>query len=124
LIFLWTALADKLHQTGRIILEKATSDPTTEKALALALLARTLSNLRSTISLLRDQQIVEARTITRCCFENAFWAVCLQEEGEAFVRKMEQHEISQTRRRGQSIFDNIALDAAAARMAAREQAFR
>ena len=30
--------------------------------------------------------IVEARTITRRCFENQYWVVALAEQGEAFAR--------------------------------------
>jgi len=106
----WDALANKLRTCGLDIFATATVSIThkgfaDEKVLALALLARTLSNLKGTLSLLRDRQIVEARTITRCCFENAYWVVGLAEEGEAFVRRMRDDEMSRRRHRGQFMFD-------------------
>ena len=59
-----------------------------EKVLALAPLARSLSNQKGTLSLLREKRIVEARTITRCRYKNLYWVVGLIEEGEAFARRM------------------------------------
>jgi len=113
----WTVLAEKLRRTGLDILataqvlvtEKGFAD---EKVLALTLLARTLSNLKTTLLLLREKQIVEARTIARCCYENLYWVIALAEEGAAFVRKMQQDEITHRKQRGQFMFDNgIALEA-------------
>jgi hypothetical protein len=95
----WTALAEKLRRTGHdifatakvMVTEKGFAD---EKVLALTLLARTLSNLKTTLLLLREKQIVEARTITRCCYENLYWVIALAEEGAAFVRKMQHDEMT------------------------------
>jgi hypothetical protein len=75
-----------------------------EKVLALTLLSRTVSNVKGVLLLLDAKRIVEARTITRCAFENLYWIVGLAEEGEAFVRKMRDDEISHRRARGQEIF--------------------
>jgi hypothetical protein len=58
-----------------------------EKILALTLLARTVSNVKGALLLLDAKRIVQARTITRCAFENLYWIVGLAEEGEAFVRE-------------------------------------
>jgi len=113
----WTALAESLRRTGLDIFRTANvpiSDKVfaDEKVLALALLARTLSNLKGTLSLLREKRIVEARTITRCCYENLYWVVGLIEEGEAFARRMMHDETSHRRQRGQLIFEaGVALDA-------------
>ena len=46
-----------------------------EKVLALTLLARTVSNVKGALLLLDAKRIVEARTITRCAFENLYWIV-------------------------------------------------
>jgi hypothetical protein len=112
----WTALAQKVRRAGLEIFATA-SVPVTEKrladekVLALTLLARTLSNLKSTLLLLRERQVVEARTITRCCYENMYWVVGLAEEGQAFARKMGQDDMHHRRERGQFIFDRqIALE--------------
>jgi hypothetical protein len=75
-----------------------------EKVLALILLARTISNVKGSLLLLDAKRIVEARTITRCVFENLYWIIGLAEEGEAFVRKMRDDEMSHRRTRGQEIF--------------------
>jgi hypothetical protein len=56
--------------------------------------------------LLDAQRIIEARTITRCCFENLYWTVGLAEEGENFARKMRDDEMSHRKALGQSIFGN------------------
>jgi hypothetical protein len=56
--------------------------------------------------LLDAKRIVEARTIARSCLENFYWTVGLTEEGEVFVRKMRDDEMSHRRAQGQSIFSN------------------
>ncbi|MBW7965524.1 hypothetical protein [Bradyrhizobium sp. BR 10261] len=38
--------------------------------------------------LLDAKQIVEARTIARCCLENLYWIVGLAEDGDNFVEQM------------------------------------
>ena len=60
------------------------------KIVAVLLLIRTLSNFHSTLMLLRADRIVEARTIARCCFENAFAVAALREDGRRFVFEMEE----------------------------------
>jgi Family of unknown function (DUF5677) len=113
----WTTLADNLRKTGLDIFATANLPITAkgfadEKVLALALLARTLSNLMGTLALLREKRIVEARTIARCCYENLFWVVGLIEEGEAFARRMLHDETSHRRQRGQFLFETgVTLDA-------------
>lgn len=113
----WTALAEKLRKAGLdifatanvLVTEKGFAD---EKVLALTLLARTLSNLKATLLLLREKQIVEARTITRCCYENLYWVIGLAEEGEVFVRKMQQDEMAHKKQRGQFMFEKgLTLEA-------------
>jgi hypothetical protein len=76
-----------------------------EKVLALAPLARSLSNQKGTLSLLREKRIAEARTITRCRYENLYWVVGLIEEGEAFARRMANDDTSHRKHRGQLIFE-------------------
>jgi len=113
----WTALSDKLGAAALDIFNTANVPVTAtgfadEKVLALTLLARTWSNCRSAMLLLRERHIVEARTITRCCYENLYWIVGLAEEGEAFVRKMRDDEMSHRKQLRQFMFDNgITLEA-------------
>src|ERR1700687_4883953 len=68
--------AEGVFQTKVTITEKGFADP---QFLALALLARTISNLKGAVILLDARRIVEARTITRSCFENLYWTVGLAE---------------------------------------------
>lgn len=83
------------------ITPKGFADPS---FLALALLARTASNLKAALILLDARQIVEARTITRCCLENLYWVIGLAEDGDKFVKQMRDDELSHRRTIGQAIF--------------------
>ncbi|SIN83199.1 hypothetical protein SAMN05443247_00048 [Bradyrhizobium erythrophlei] len=79
--------------------------------LALTLLARTLSNLKGAAILLDARRIIEARTITRCCFENLYWMVGLVEHGPEFVKRMRDDELSHRKATGQALFElDLALD--------------
>jgi Family of unknown function (DUF5677) len=106
-----TALAEKLHKVGLdifatanvAITEKGFAD---EQVLALALLARTLSHLKGTLLLLREKRIVEARTITRSCYENLYWMIGLQRDGEEFGRRMLHDEMGHRKQLGQFLFEN------------------
>lgn len=70
------------------ITPKGFSDPS---FLALTLLARTASNLRAALILLDAKQIVEARTIARCCLENLYWIVGLAEDGDKRTQSQASH---------------------------------
>ena len=49
--------------------------------LAYLLLCRTRSNFAAAILLTKQRMIVEARTLARCCFENAFLFAGLRDKG-------------------------------------------
>ena len=72
--------------------------------IALTLLARTASNLKAALILLDARQIVEARTIARCCLENLYWIVGIAEDGDKFVKRMRDDELNHKRAIGQAIF--------------------
>jgi hypothetical protein len=72
-------------QCDRLDTTKGTRDP---KVIALALLSRSLGHLRAVCRLLEIGSIVEARTVTRCIFENLFMQGGLAEQGDEFVQKM------------------------------------
>src|SRR5262245_10143142 len=71
----WLALGHRLYEKGKAVFdhssvlesEAGTGDP---KVVALALLARTMGNFEAAVLLLDNDHIVEARAVTRCCFEN------------------------------------------------------
>ena len=75
---IWFEFTDKLIQMAYAIFgeaeapitEKGASDP---KVVAMTLLARTLSHFKSVVALTREGMVVEARILTRCCFENLLW---------------------------------------------------
>jgi len=107
----WTLLAEKIGGAGHGIFQTSEVQITDkgyadEQFLTLTLLARTISNLKGALLLLRAKRIVEARTITRCCFENQYWVVALAEQGEAFARKMVHDGAGHRRARGQLIFQS------------------
>jgi hypothetical protein len=112
----WKALTADVRDAGLGIFATAEVPITArgfadEKVLALTLLARTVSNVKGAILLLDAKRVVEARTITRCAFENLYWIVGLAEEGEVFVRKMRDDEMNHRRAQGQNIFAvDVALD--------------
>jgi hypothetical protein len=57
---------------------------------------------------LRNGCIVEARTITRCCFENSLFVATLAHEGEKFVQDMKNHELSTRKSRGELLMRDTA----------------
>jgi hypothetical protein len=58
------------------------------KLIALALLSRSLGHFKAICRLLELGLLVEARTLTRCIFENLFMQGGLAERGDGFVQKM------------------------------------
>jgi superfamily I DNA/RNA helicase len=67
--------------------------------------------VKGAILLLDAKRVVEARTISRCVLENLYWIVGLAEEGEVFVRKMRDDEMSHRLAQGQNIFAaDVALE--------------
>jgi hypothetical protein len=93
--------AERILCADVTITKKGFADP---KFIALALLIRTVSNLKGAMILLDARRIVEARTITRSCLENLYWTVGLYEEGDKFVRQMRDDEINYRKSTGQAIF--------------------
>jgi hypothetical protein len=69
------------------------------------LLARTLSNLKGALIMLREDLIVEARVLARCCYENHYWVLGLLKDGEKFRSEMVQHEMKHKRMRMQTLFE-------------------
>jgi hypothetical protein len=74
-----------MGQCDKLDTAKGTRDP---KVIALALLSRSLGHLKAVCRLLEVGLIVEARTATRCIFENLFMQGSLAEQGDDFVQKM------------------------------------
>jgi Family of unknown function (DUF5677) len=74
-----------IGQCGKFDTTKGMRDP---KLIALALLSRSLGHFKAICRLLELGLLVEARTLTRCIFENLFMQGGLAERGDGFVQKM------------------------------------
>jgi hypothetical protein len=98
----WTQFVRRLRQIGLDMFNSSDVKVMEERAadlkvLALMLLARTLSNLQGVLVLLREKRIVEARTITRCCYEDHLWVNGLVRGGKKFRSEMVHHEMKHKR---------------------------
>jgi hypothetical protein len=104
----WQDYSRRLYHAGLSIIAEAdkmtvgssTKDP---KVLALALLCRTLSNFNGAVLMIEAAMPVEARTLTRCCFENLLWIGELAEKGETFVEEMTRDEAASQQARGKMV---------------------
>jgi hypothetical protein len=89
------------------ITEKGATEP---KVLAMALLARTVSNFKGASTLARQGLVVEARILARNCYENLLWIGGLAVRGDAFVKAMYDDECKSRIDRGQSVLAKKALN--------------
>ena len=104
----WLAYADRLYAKGvdvfnhSTVMESAagTKDP---KMVGLTLLARTLNTFQATANLLGSGHVVEARTLTRCCWENLFWIAALTRKGDEFVKAMELDDAASRMKRANAM---------------------
>lgn len=62
------------------------------KILSLTLLCRTIANFRAVILLIKQRMVVEARVLTRCCYENMYMVGGLHAEGLAFAERMKEDD--------------------------------
>lgn len=105
----WFTFVEKLYAAGNDIAETIRlDDPETSQILGATLLMRTLEHVRATVILLRNNCIVEARTIARCCFENSLFVAALAREGEKFVQDMKSHELATRKSRGELLMRDTA----------------
>jgi hypothetical protein len=85
----WSRFAENLRQNGYALLQaanpkllvtdKGAADP---NIITATLFCRSLTHLKAVLILLQEGLVVEARTIVRNCFENAFWLAAIAEPGE------------------------------------------
>jgi hypothetical protein len=106
----WYGFAEELQRAGYKILERADiklskAGALDIKVLTTTLLCRTLLHFGSVLQLAKSGLIVEARILTRSCFENQFWMIGLLEEGDAFAKRMLEDEMRSRQARGQLLFD-------------------
>lgn len=104
----WLALGDRLYAKGVDVFnssqvmesELGTRDP---KVVALTLLARTLGHFQAAVQLLESKHVVEARALTRCCWENLFWIAALTKKGDEFVKAMELDDAANRMKRANDL---------------------
>jgi len=106
----WLIFAENMIDVGYRLL-RATDAPVegewaaNTRSVAQALFARTLSNARGALSLIRTGCIVETRVLTRCCLENYFWITALFKDRETFLEDMLRGEMHHGRVRGNFVRD-------------------
>jgi hypothetical protein len=86
-------LCERMHLVALEMMDQCELPVTTQgmthpKILALALLSRTLANLKGVVVLTKQRLAVEARVLARCCYENMFTIGGLHAEGDEFAKKM------------------------------------
>ena len=104
----WLQYGRRLYDAGLAIVVEADKmtvelklqDP---KVLALALLSRTLTNFNGAVMMIEAELIVEARTLTRSCFENLLWIAELADKGADFVTEMVRDEVANQQSRGKIV---------------------
>lgn len=117
---LLTLCVEVLGASNVEITEKGFAEP---KVLALALLCRTHMNLKGVIAVAREGLVVEARTLTRSCYENLFFVCGLIEKGNKFVASMYDDDFKSLRSRSEFVLDDLGeLDPLGAEMAKQLQA--
>jgi hypothetical protein len=108
----WTALADKLLHLGYEIAGSA--GPKVQRnddhggdirLMAVSLMARSLSNMRGALAMIREKRIVEARVLARCILENQFWAAGFAEDPDKFRQAIIGHDLNKKGSSGQMLFE-------------------
>jgi hypothetical protein len=97
---------DIISQCKLVVTNRGVTDP---KLLALALLSRTLANFKGVTVLVKEGLVVEARVLTRCCYENMFMIGGLHSEGEAFAEKMIDDERAGRKGRARFTFETEGI---------------
>jgi hypothetical protein len=91
------ALAEEAHGLAVGIVDAAIAEVAFEgeedpKVYGLALLCRSISNFRGALTMARDDQAVESKTLIRSCVENLFLINQLLKHGAVYVKTMRSHE--------------------------------
>jgi uncharacterized protein with von Willebrand factor type A (vWA) domain len=105
----WFEVAESLVRAGYEILRSSGIKLTRHgsrdsQVVAACLVARSLSNMRAALLLMKASHIVEARTLVRCCFENSFYVAALSVQGQSFVDQMVDDEVRARQASAQFLF--------------------
>ncbi len=91
------ALAEEVHGLAVGFVDAAVAEVVFEgeedpKVYGLALLFRSISNFQGALTMARDDQAVESKTLIRSCVENLFLINQLLKHGAGYVKTMRSHE--------------------------------
>ena len=108
----WLGFAERVIALSHAIFGEAKLDITEKlfgepKILSLALLCRTVGNFKGVIVLTKEGLVVEARTLTRSCYENLYCMAALIEQGDDFVKAMHQDQMHSFRSQGEFLLEGI-----------------
>lgn len=111
----WLALADKMLHLGYEIAGSAgpdikrNDDQSDIRLITVLLVARSLSNLRGVISMVKERRIVEARVLARCILENQLWAAGLAEPPVKFRQALFSNDIKKRGMKGEALFKSCDI---------------
>jgi hypothetical protein len=108
----WLGFAGRLIELAYAIFGEAKIDITEKlfgepKILSLAPLCRTVGNFKGVVALTKLALVVEARTLTRSCYENLYCMAALIEQGDQFVKAMHQDQMRSFRSQGEFLLEDI-----------------
>lgn len=111
----WLAFADRLIALAYTIFGEAKIDITEKlfgepKILSLALLCRTVGNFKGVVAMTKERLVVEARILTRSCYENLYCMGALIEQGDFFVNAMHHDQIRSIRSQGELLLEGISSE--------------
>jgi hypothetical protein len=95
-----------MKQCELVVTEQGMMHP---KILALALLSRTLANLKGVAVLVQKGLVVEARVLARCCYENLFMLGGLHADGTEFAKRMIEDDKAGRKGRIRFSFENEGI---------------
>jgi hypothetical protein len=97
---LWFTLAEDINRSAQATLTNYQIGPgemSGQHLFGLLLLIRSLSNFQGGLLMAERGMVVEARTLFRCCFENAFWLGALLKDGDDFIDDIMGDEVASTK---------------------------
>jgi Family of unknown function (DUF5677) len=108
----WYSFSDRLLQLSYAIFGEAKIDITEKlfgepKILSLALLCRTVGNFKGVGVVAKQGLVVEARILTRSCYENLLCICGLIERGDDFVKLMHDDQIRSFRSQGEFLLEDF-----------------
>ena len=112
----WAALADRLLDLGAEIAGAAGPEILRNddgagdiRLMTASLIARSLSNMRSVLTLMYEQRIIEARVLTRCILENQYWATGFAEDPDRFRKALIDQDLNKKGSSGEMLFTGGGL---------------